>query len=902
MESSLSTVKTTEYTIFPAFEKDNVPIIFACDDNYIPITTVMLSSLLKNASSKFNYDLLFFHQNVTEFHREEIKALTTEFSNVSIRFIDLSDIIKKFDLRVKRYYSIEIYFRLFMPYLLTNYDKAIYLDCDLIVLGDISKLFSEDIGTNLVAAVRDIGMILHYYTSGKKYIPSEYFENELMGITPDNYFNSGVLVFNLKTFQHTYTLEQVFDLIQQENWHFPDQDVLNILCANKTFFLPAQWNVVPESPGNRTVANIEKDVPNILAKEYIEARKNPLIVHYALKEKPWLYTDALDPYLYRKFWEFASKTKYFYDLLLKKQNIYGLGNTLAVIQDILHSEVNYIYGRDNIHLAHNNYYLGNVKTIPVRYECATFTKNSVILEAFTSLPSEYFTKDLEIYFVNNKQYIKCNIFPRKVQTRYQNENLNINIGFSAEIPLNMETASKIDIVFRIHNIMIPKIKVNYSRLFPVDRLYNNQYYASNSYLMTISKPSLCIKYCDHKDLHRAEKQFIKTLLKSKRKYDFKAIYVRKMYQILNHFKRKPLWLIQDNFLADDNGMAFFNFLNHNKEKQCNVFFVMSQNNPKYAQIKKTGRVVAIESRKFKWLSLFADCLISSVIDEKFRNPFAKSYNAYRNILQKRKFIFLQHGVITQDLSSEHNKYHYNPAGFLTSAYPEYESLISGNYFYTPNEVWLTGLPRFDLLYHDEKKYITVMPTWRKHLRLSSAPYEVVANFTESCFYKFYDALLNNENLINYLEEKGYRLCLCMHPLLKKSVPLFQHENSRFLVLDDKYRDVFAWSNLIISDYSSAIFDFLYLKKPIIYAHSDREEFFSNHVYSKGYLDYETQGFGEVEYDLNGTITRIMEYVENGCTLKDLYRNRIERFFAYNDQNNCRRVYERILSASSNMQN
>ena len=91
-------------------------------------------------------------------------------------------------------------------------------------------------------------------------------------------------------------------------------------------------------------------------------------------------------------------------------------------------------------------------------------------------------------------------------------------------------------------------------------------------------------------------------------------------------------------------------------------------------------------------------------------------------------------------------------------------------------------------------------------------------------------------------------------------------------------------------------DFSYLRKPLIYCQFDEKEFMGsgNHVYVPGYFDYERDGFGEVEYDLESTVDRIIEYMENDCKLKDKYRERIDKFFAFNDQNNCQRVYEEII--------
>ena len=115
-------------------------------------------------------------------------------------------------------------------------------------------------------------------------------------------------------------------------------------------------------------------------------------------------------------------------------------------------------------------------------------------------------------------------------------------------------------------------------------------------------------------------------------------------------------------------------------------------------------------------------------------------------------------------------------------------------------------------------------------------------------------------------------------------------------MDTSYRDVYAESSLVLTDYSSAVFDFAYLRKPVIYCHFDYEVFFQDsQIYREGYFDYIQDGFGEVAYDLEQTIDLILEYAANGCRLKDLYRERIDSFFAYNDQNNCRRVMEKIVA-------
>ena len=100
---------------------------------------------------------------------------------------------------------------------------------------------------------------------------------------------------------------------------------------------------------------------------------------------------------------------------------------------------------------------------------------------------------------------------------------------------------------------------------------------------------------------------------------------------------------------------------------------------------------------------------------------------------------------------------------------------------------------------------------------------------------------------------------------------------------------------MLTDYSSVAFDFAYLRKPIVYAQFDKEAFFSGeHSYTAGYFDYERDGFGECEYDLDSTIDTIIGYMENGCSMKEKYLERINRTFAFSDKNCCERVYKKLI--------
>ena len=173
---------------------------------------------------------------------------------------------------------------------------------------------------------------------------------------------------------------------------------------------------------------------------------------------------------------------------------------------------------------------------------------------------------------------------------------------------------------------------------------------------------------------------------------------------------------------------------------------------------------------------------------------------------------------------------------------------------------------------------------------------MVPGAEKSEYIQFYNHLLNDPRLLEAAKKYGYQIDFLPHPTMQKHLDVFQKNDVvKFLGNETAYRDIYAISELVVTDYSSAVFDFAYLRKPIVYTHFDAKTFFAGeHVYSKGYFDYERDGFGEVEYTLEDTVNRIIEYMANGCKLKDQYRERIDHFFAFDDQNNCQRVYEHVL--------
>ena len=268
-------------------EKPIIPIFFASDDNYIPFLAVAIKSLLDNASDKYFYNIHILTEGLREDNIRKIKELET--ANSKIYFKDLSQNIVRIKERLsailRDYYSVSIFYRIFIASLYPEYHKAIYLDCDIVLVDDISKMYNIDIKDNIFGVATDDVV----YTSD---VFTRYAE-EGVGIYNHQYFNSGVLLMNLDAYRENRIQEKFVYLLVKYNFDTicPDQDYLNVLCRDKIVWLDKGWDRMP-------VGEFDGELH---------------LIHYNNFKKPWFYDDvSYSEY----FWEYAHKTKGFIDEIL----------------------------------------------------------------------------------------------------------------------------------------------------------------------------------------------------------------------------------------------------------------------------------------------------------------------------------------------------------------------------------------------------------------------------------------------------------------------------------------------------------------------------------------------------------------------------------------------------------
>mgnify|MGYP003478322048 FL=1 len=256
-----------------------IPIFFTIDDSYAPFLAVALNSAIKNSDPQRNYKAIVLYQDLGADNISRLQSLQTE--NFKIELMPIRANMEALDDRMSNrlrcdYFTLTIYFRLFIPSMFPQYDKGIYIDSDVVLTDDIAKLFDIDIGENYIGACNDLSIV--------DIPPLVAYTEKAVGVNAKEYINSGVLLMNLKKMRDD-DLEGHF-LALLNKYHFdsiaPDQDYLNAMCNGKIYYLEEKWDTMPN------------DAKPMLTETSL--------IHYNLFSKPWCY-DGIQ--YEEQFWNYA---------------------------------------------------------------------------------------------------------------------------------------------------------------------------------------------------------------------------------------------------------------------------------------------------------------------------------------------------------------------------------------------------------------------------------------------------------------------------------------------------------------------------------------------------------------------------------------------------------------------
>lgn len=199
------------------------------DRNFLIPTMVMMTSAKDNMAEGSRYHFHLFHSNLSEWEIATFKKLDSPTFRVDV--IKLDKELNRFThLPDKNRFGQAALMRLNLPNLLTDLDRVLYLDGDIMVHQDLTDFFSIDLQNNLIAAVK---------ATLPLYNPN--FINNFPGKT---YINSGVLIMNLKLMRQENIVDRFISnaVKVQKFWLCPDQDLINYTCAGRIKVLPPKYN------------------------------------------------------------------------------------------------------------------------------------------------------------------------------------------------------------------------------------------------------------------------------------------------------------------------------------------------------------------------------------------------------------------------------------------------------------------------------------------------------------------------------------------------------------------------------------------------------------------------------------------------------------------------------------
>lgn len=242
-------------------------IVITVDDNYIRPALVMLESFFEHNKGAH---IWLFHSNVSDVNLnrlgEHVKSLGGEFSDIRVA----QELFE--GAPVNKYFTKEMYYRLLIPTLLKDEERALYMDPDIIVRASIESFYNSDFEGKLMIAVPDY--------LGDSYYP-ERKQNLCLG-EQYHYINSGVILFNIPLMLKSFVPDDIFRYLAdcELTLEFPDQDLINVYFKDDIKYAPREYNFTTE------YVSVSDFVKYVFSPSYRRSEK-PVIAHYMGKCKPW---------------------------------------------------------------------------------------------------------------------------------------------------------------------------------------------------------------------------------------------------------------------------------------------------------------------------------------------------------------------------------------------------------------------------------------------------------------------------------------------------------------------------------------------------------------------------------------------------------------------------------------
>lgn len=303
----------------PVFTTDAVAIAMPLNDGNRPLAAVTLQSLLSHISPNTNYDIILLQRSfdadqwcnyLRKQQNNSLLQLAKEYPNVSIRFYDPKNELGKLDIqKMRRNIPEEQFYIHIAPWVLSSFERVIWLNDGILVNSDIAELNNIDLENYYAAAVKN--PIFSAMING--YIPDALseFGEKLKMHDLYNYVSIEVAVLNLSKIRNEFTYSQIEEYLLKQQCDCPSVDCFNHLFENNIYFLHQSWNCIeccsPE------YFKLSEFIPSDISAELSES-KQPKAYNLSGMVNGWVPQQSQTA---KRFWKYARMTDFYEEILTK---------------------------------------------------------------------------------------------------------------------------------------------------------------------------------------------------------------------------------------------------------------------------------------------------------------------------------------------------------------------------------------------------------------------------------------------------------------------------------------------------------------------------------------------------------------------------------------------------------
>lgn len=367
----------------------------------------------------------------------------------------------------------------------------------------------------------------------------------------------------------------------------------------------------------------------------------------------------------------------------------------------------------------------------------------------------------------------------------------------------------------------------------------------------------------------------------------------------SQFKDKNIWLIGGHAgdIYNDNSKFLYEYMIKN-HKEIETYWVINKDSKVFDKV--PGKKLERGSVKSYLYYYNAKAIIFSHSPSADIAPFNFIVPILNRFHKRVVKVYLNHGTISfkkrKPMNGAFKKQIENliRSYEIATASSDFEKDVMVNdWGMSIDSVCIVGNARYDNLPTSEKSQtrdILYTPTWRDWIKFDSG------NFTYSDYFKNIMEFLNDKELNKVLKEKDIKIKFYLHHLMHEFIDdISENINGEQIVFLDKgvtLADEIRKSACNITDYSSVAIDFLYMNRPILFYQFDVNKYKQE---IDSYIDLDNGMFGTLAYNKNEAVKNLIEIIENDFNVEQSQKNERNKFFKYNDNKNCNRIYNCILN-------